>query len=46
MLMKWEARNLAVTERLERILLVDSALSPMHIGRQPSRADRTEAWDD
>ena len=46
MLMKWEARNLAITERLERILLVDSALSPMHLGRQPSRADRTEAWDD
>lgn len=28
-----------------RILLVDSPLSPMRLGRQPSRADRTD-WED
>jgi hypothetical protein len=41
-----EAHNLALTERFSRILLVDSALSPMRLGRQPSRADRTEDWND
>jgi hypothetical protein len=45
-LTKWDARNLAVTERIERILLVDSDLSPMRLGRQPSRSDRTEEWDE
>jgi len=43
-LMNWESRNLKVTERLERILLVDSDLSPMRLGRQPARSDRTEDW--
>ena len=39
------ALRLASTERVNRILLVEAALSPMRLGRQPSRADRTEAWD-
>jgi hypothetical protein len=43
--MTWEARNLAVTQRLERILLVDSELSPLRLGRQPARSDRTEDWN-
>lgn len=41
----WQARHIEVTTGFERFLLVDSALSPMRIGRQPSRDDRTEAWD-
>ena len=45
-LVELEAQNLALTERFSRILLVDSALSPMRLGRQPSRADRTEDWND
>jgi len=44
-LVELEARNLALTERTSRILLVEAALSPMRLGRQPSRADRTEDWD-
>jgi hypothetical protein len=43
-LKSWDKRNLSVTEQCSRILLVDSALSPMHLGRQPARADRTEDW--
>jgi hypothetical protein len=45
-LIELEAQNLALTERVSRILLADSALSPMRLGRQPSRADRTEEWKD
>jgi hypothetical protein len=44
-LVELEAQNLASTEHLSRILLVEAELSPMRLGRQPSRADRTEAWD-
>ena len=44
-LMEAEARGRDITERTKRILLVDAALSPMRLGRQPSRADRTEHWD-
>jgi hypothetical protein len=44
-LVELEAQNLARTEHMSRILLVEAALSPMRLGRQPSRADRTEAWD-
>ena len=40
-----EAQTLALTEHTSRILLVEAALSPMRLGRQPSRADRTEDWD-
>jgi hypothetical protein len=43
--MQWEARDMQITERSERILLVDSDLSPMRLGRQPARTDRTEEWD-
>jgi hypothetical protein len=45
LLVELEAQNLALTDRTRRILLVDSALSPMRLGRQPSRADRSEEWD-
>jgi hypothetical protein len=41
---RFEARELDRTEALSRILLVDSALSPMRLGRQPARSDRTEEW--
>jgi hypothetical protein len=44
-LVELEAQILASTERLNRILLVEAALSPMRLGRQPSRTDRTEAWE-
>jgi hypothetical protein len=44
-LVELEAQILASTERVNRILLVEAALSPMRLGRQPARADRTEAWD-
>jgi hypothetical protein len=44
-LMKWEARDMKITKRSERILLVDSDLSPMRLGRQPARTDRTEDWE-
>jgi len=44
-LVELEAQNLALTERTSRILLVEAALSPMRLGRQPSRTDRTEDWD-
>jgi hypothetical protein len=42
----WEARQRGLTERGERILLVDSDLSPLRLGRQPARTDRTEEWKD
>jgi hypothetical protein len=29
---------------LRRILLVDAPLSPLRIGRQPTRSDRDESW--
>jgi hypothetical protein len=38
------SRGSAILRR-ERILLVDSPLSPLRIGRQPSKADRTD-WQD
>jgi len=41
----WQSRHIETTEGFERILLVDSALSPLRTGRQPSRSDRTEAWE-
>ena len=42
----WQRRTSSLTESVSRILLVDSALSPMRLGRQPARADRTEDWKD
>jgi hypothetical protein len=44
-LARWEALNLEFTNSFTRILLVDAALSPLRLGRQPSRSDRTEDWD-
>jgi len=44
-LARWEMRNIEVTESFTRILLVEAELSPMRLGRQPARSDRTEAWD-
>ena len=43
---KWKRRTWRRPRRSSRILLVDSALSPMRLGRQPARADRTEEWKD
>jgi hypothetical protein len=45
-LIKWETRHRAITEGSQRILLVDAALSPLRLGRQPARADRTEEWSE
>ena len=45
-LIELERENLALTEDLTRILLAEAALSPMRLGRQPSRDDRTEEWGD
>jgi hypothetical protein len=44
-LIEMEGKILALTDQTNRILLVDAELSPMRLGRQPSRADRTEDWD-
>jgi hypothetical protein len=41
-----ESHNLTVTEKFRRILLVDAELSPMRLGRQPARGDRTEEWSE
>jgi hypothetical protein len=41
----WQKRNRELTTSLTRILLVDAPLSPLRLGRQPQRADRTEEWD-
>ena len=35
-----------LTSSFHRFLLVDAELSPFRLGRQPSRADRTEEWDE
>lgn len=43
---RFESRQIERTEKLARILLVDAALSPMRLGRQPARTDRTEPWSD
>jgi hypothetical protein len=45
-LQHWETRHRSASEESGRILLVDSELSPMRIGRQPERRDRTEEWND
>ncbi|HVX17361.1 MAG TPA: hypothetical protein VHA73_04955 [Acidimicrobiales bacterium] len=42
----WHRRNIELTTGFARYLLVDAPLSPLRIGRQPSRDDRTELWDD
>ncbi|WP_235558161.1 NIPSNAP family protein [Sphaerimonospora mesophila] len=40
----WKSRLRASVTSFDRMLLVDAPLSPMRIGRQPSRADRGEDW--
>lgn len=42
----WKAWLLSAARTFQRILLVDAPLSPMRTGRQPSRADRTEDWQE
>ena len=44
-LVNWRTNVRDVVTGWQRILLVDSLLSPMRIGRQPSREDRTD-WQD
>ena len=43
-LVAWRDHTQQRTERQHRFLLVDAPLSPMRIGRQPSREDRVEGW--
>ena len=45
-LARWRARNHEVATGVNRFLLVDSPLSPMRTGRQPSRDDRLEDWEE
>lgn len=42
----WHRRNVELTTGFVRYLLVDAPLSPFRTGRQPSRDDRTELWED
>jgi hypothetical protein len=43
-LMDWWSESYRYTTDVVRYLLVDSPLSPMRIGRQPTRADRDPNW--
>lgn len=43
---QWKSRLLESSVGVHRILLRDAPLSPLRIGRQPSRADRAEDWQD
>ncbi|OHV48931.1 NIPSNAP family containing protein [Pseudofrankia sp. BMG5.36] len=43
---RWSKRLREVSESSGRFLMRDAPLSPMRIGRQPSRADRHEGWTD
>ena len=45
-IMDWRGDIRKVTDTWYRFLLADAPLSPFRIGRQPSRADRTEEWPD
>ena len=45
-LARWRKRSYDLSTHQHRFLLVDSPLSPMRIGRQPSRDDRQPGWDD
>jgi hypothetical protein len=42
---RWRKRTYELCERQTRFLMVDAPLSPMRIGRQPSRDDRID-WED
>jgi hypothetical protein len=43
---KWNTRNNELTTYFQRFLMVDSELCPFRTGRQPSRDDRIEVWDE
>ncbi|KPM54104.1 NIPSNAP family containing protein [Frankia sp. R43] len=43
---QWHRRLLDASESRHRFLMRDAPLSPLRIGRQPSRADREEGWQD
>jgi hypothetical protein len=45
-LMAWRRRGDELITGWHRFLLVDSPLSPMRTGRQPSRSDREPGWED
>jgi hypothetical protein len=45
-LQRWRRASLDRTRSAERLLLVDSPLSPMRIGRQPQVSDRVDGWQD
>jgi hypothetical protein len=45
-LREWRESARSVVTATERILLIDSPLSPFKLGRQPQRSDRTEPWDE
>jgi hypothetical protein len=41
----WQRRLLTVSRSFHRFLMLDAPLSPLRIGRQPARSDRTD-WDE
>ena len=45
-LSRWRRRTYDLSTHQHRALLVDSPLSPMRTGRQPSRDDRQPGWED
>lgn len=45
-LRRWRRGNYERITEFERVLLVDAPLSPLRTGRQPSREDRVDNWDD
>jgi hypothetical protein len=45
-LRKWQSCLRDQATSFERFLMNDAPLSPMNIGRQPSRDDRVEDWTD
>ena len=45
-LQSWQRRLYEWATSYNRFLMLDAPLSPMRIGRQPARTDRTELWDE
>jgi len=43
---RWRRHTYELATGWHRFLLVDAPLSPMRIGRQPTREDRHEGWED
>ncbi|WP_261566019.1 NIPSNAP family containing protein [Frankia gtarii] len=43
---RWQRRRRELSESSNRFLMRDAPLSPLRIGRQPSRSDRHEGWQD